>query len=75
MNVHLEGRARDFVWRDQDLVVEVDGHAYHSSKLALRRDKQRDRELTAALWRPARFTYEEVAFEPAAAAAELRLLL
>lgn len=48
VNVHLEGRARDFVWRDQGLAIEVDGHAYHSSPAAMRRDRARDRELTAA---------------------------
>jgi hypothetical protein len=75
VNLRIEGRERDFVWREQRLVIEVDGYAYHSSRAAIRRDKARDRELTAALWRPARFTYEEVAFEPAATAAELRRLL
>lgn len=75
VNVKIEGRERDFVWRDRRLVIEVDGYAFHSSKQAIARDKKRDRELTAALWRPARFTYEEVAFEPAATAAELRDLL
>lgn len=75
MNPWIEGRERDFVWREQRLVLEVDGYAYHSSPAAIRRDKARDRELTAALWRPARFTYEEVAFEPAATAAEMRRLL
>jgi very-short-patch-repair endonuclease len=71
----IEGRERDFVWREQRLVIEVDGYAFHSSKRAIARDKKRDRELTAALWRPTRFTYEEVAFEPKETAAELRRLL
>ncbi len=75
VNQHIEGRERDFVWRDQRLVIEVDGYAFHSSKQAIARDKKRDRELTAALWRPARFTYEEVAFEPEETAAELKELL
>jgi very-short-patch-repair endonuclease len=75
VNVKIEGRERDFVWRNQRLVIEVDGYAFHSSKQAIARDKKRDRELTAALWRPARFTYEEVAFEPAATASDLRDLL
>ena len=34
----------------------------------------RDRRLLAAGWRPARFTYEEVAFDPTATAEELRSL-
>ena len=75
VNVEIEGRQRDVVWREQRLVIEVDGYAYHSSREAMRRDRRRDRELTAALWRPARFTYEEVAFEPPAVATDLRRLL
>ncbi len=75
VNATIEGRQRDFVWRDQRLVIEVDGYAWHSSRAAIRRDKARDRELTAALWRPARFTYEDVAFEPEETASELRELL
>jgi very-short-patch-repair endonuclease len=74
VNQMIEGRERDFVWRDRRLVIEVDGYAFHSSKQAIARDKKRDRELTAALWRPARFTYEEVAFEPDATTAELKRL-
>lgn len=75
VNVRIENRERDFVWRDRRLVVEVDGYANHSSRQAMRRDRARDRELTAALWRPARFTYEDVAFEPGATAKELTRLL
>ncbi len=75
VNQVIEGRERDFVWPQQRLVIEVDGYAFHSSKQAIARDKKRDRELTAALWRPARFTYEEVAFEPDVTAAELKELL
>ncbi len=38
VNVQIEGATRDFVWRDRQLVVEVDGYAYHSSRRAMRRD-------------------------------------
>lgn len=71
VNERVEGRERDFVWPARRLVVEVDGHAFHSSRAAIRRDKARDRELIAARWLPARFTYEDVAFEPAGVVAEL----
>ena len=72
VNERVEGRRRDFVWPARRLVVEVDGNAFHSSRAAIRRDKARDRELIAARWLPARFTYEDVAFEPDAVVAELR---
>ena len=71
----IEDARRDFVWRDRRLVVEVDGYAYHSSRRAMRRDHLRDRRLVTAGWRPARFTYEDVAFEAEATTEELRSLL
>jgi len=74
VNERILGRRRDFAWPERRLVVEVDGHAYHSSRAAIRRDKARDRELSAAGWRPVRFTSEEVALEPAYVVDELRAL-
>jgi Transcriptional regulator, AbiEi antitoxin/Protein of unknown function (DUF559) len=47
----------------------------NSSRQAKRRDNRRDRELTALGWRPVRFTYEEIAFEPGEVAQELVRLL
>jgi very-short-patch-repair endonuclease len=75
VNVEVLGRQRDFVWRRERLVVEVDGYAYHSSREGMRRDRRRDRELTARGWRPVRFTFEEVAFDPAQVSAEVASLL
>jgi very-short-patch-repair endonuclease len=74
-NHEIAGRSRDFAWPDQRLVVETDGYRYHSSREAKRRDNRRDRQLTALGWRPVRFTYEEIALEPAAVAAEAAALL
>lgn len=74
-NHEIAGRRRDFVWPDQRLVAETDGYRYHSSREAKRRDNRRDRQLTALGWRPVRFTYEEVAFEPTEVAEELAQLL
>jgi very-short-patch-repair endonuclease len=74
-NHEIAGRARDFVWIEQRLVVETDGYRYHSTRQARRRDNRRDRQLTALGWRPVRFTYEEIAFEPGEAAGELGELL
>jgi very-short-patch-repair endonuclease len=74
-NHEIAGRCRDFAWPDQRLVVETDGYRYHSSRQAKRRDNRRDRQLTAQGWRPVRFTYEEIAFEPTEVAKELAGLL
>ncbi len=75
LNHEIAGHARDFVWLDKRLVVETDGCRYHSSRQARRRDNRRDRELTARGWRPVRFTYEELAFEPDDVAREVAKLL
>ncbi len=75
VNLPIDGKQRDFVWPDRHLVVETDGYRYHSTKQQQRRDRRRDRRLTALGWRPVRFTYEEVALEPTQVAAELRQLL
>jgi very-short-patch-repair endonuclease len=74
-NHEIGGRTRDFAWPEQRFVVETDGYRYHSSPQARRRDNRRDRELTALGWRPVRFTYEEIAFEPREVAQELVRLL
>jgi very-short-patch-repair endonuclease len=74
-NHEIAGRRRDFVWPQQRLVVEADGYRFHSSRQAKRRDNRRDRQLTALGWRPVRFTYEEIVFEPAEVAAEVAALL
>ena len=74
-NHDIAGRRRDFAWPVERLVVETDGYRYHSSPTAKRRDHRRDRELTALGWRPVRFTYEEVAFEPSMVGEELAQLL
>jgi very-short-patch-repair endonuclease len=75
VNHVIAGNRRDFVWIQERLVVETDGYRWHSTKQAQQRDRRPDRELTALGWRPVRFTYEEVAFEPARVADELAALL
>jgi very-short-patch-repair endonuclease len=75
VNTRIAGAERDFAWPDRRLVVEVDGHAYHSSRAAKRRDHRRDRALTTLGWRPIRFSYEDIALEPSEVTDELRRLL
>jgi very-short-patch-repair endonuclease len=75
VNRVIEGRERDFVWRDALLVVEVDGHATHGTTHAFEDDRARDLALVRAGWRVVRFTYAQVARDAAAVAAALRDLL
>jgi len=47
-----------------ELIVEVDGFAYHSSRPAFERDRRRDARLQAAGFRVIRFTYLQIVNEP-----------
>ena len=47
-----------------ELIVEVDGFAYHSSRPAFERDRRRDARLKAAGFRVIRFTYLQIVNEP-----------
>jgi very-short-patch-repair endonuclease len=63
----------DFLWRDQNLVVEVDGFAFHSSRSSFERDRRRDAELTAQRIRVMRVTWRQIQDEREALAATLAL--
>ena len=49
----------DFLWREQRVVVEVDGFRYHRGRAAFRRDRRRDRLLELAGFGHARFADED----------------
>jgi very-short-patch-repair endonuclease len=74
-NVYVEDELVDAVWREQRLVVEVDGWNYHRTRRSFQNDRRRDRKLLRAHWRAARFTGDEVTYETGAVAAELSELL
>jgi hypothetical protein len=75
VNRYDNGRERDFTWRAQRLVVEVDGWTYHHTRAAFANDRRRDRAALADGYRVARFTATEILSAPAAVATELRTLL
>jgi very-short-patch-repair endonuclease len=63
VNVHVEGKERDFVWRAERLIVEVDGAQAHTTRRAFEEDRRRDVVLTLSGWRVLRFTYHQVTTE------------
>jgi predicted transcriptional regulator of viral defense system len=69
------GAEADFLWREQQLVVEVDGRDVHTTRRAFEHDRRRDQRLMLAGWRVVRFTWRQVLFEPAYVTATLRSLL
>jgi hypothetical protein len=55
----------DFCWREQRLVVELDGFAFHADRVAFRRDRELANALERLGWRLLRFTWEDVLGRPA----------
>lgn len=70
-NVLVCGHEVDALWREQALVVEVDGYAFHSSRVAFERDRRRDADLHAAGLRVFRVTWRQISEEPYALVARL----
>jgi very-short-patch-repair endonuclease len=60
VNTRLGGYEVDFLWRAQRRVIEVDGHAYHSTRQATNRDRRKDDDLEAAGYRVTRFTADQI---------------
>ena len=63
VNAIVEGDEADFLWRDQRLIVEADGHATHGTRTAFERDRARDARLTLLGYRVVRFTYRQLVYE------------
>ncbi len=70
-NVRLGPFEVDFLWRDQRLVVEVDGYAYHSDPRAFERDRRRDADLAALGYTVIRVTWRQLVEEPEAVVSRL----
>jgi very-short-patch-repair endonuclease len=74
-NAIVEGFEVDCVWREQRVVVELDSRAFHLTRAAFEADRERDRVLQAAGWRPVRITSAQLDLAPRPLAADLRRLL
>ena len=70
-----DGAEADFVYRDERLIVEVDGRGSHATKRAFQTDRRRDQRLMLLGWRVVRFTWQQVTLEPTYVARTLRGLL
>jgi very-short-patch-repair endonuclease len=66
VNVQLDGLEVDFLWREEGLVVEVDGFPYHSSRADFENDRRRDAELLARGLRVLRASAARIVHEPEA---------
>jgi hypothetical protein len=75
LNACIAGIEVDAVWHEERLIVELDGHNYHRTRLAFERDRQRDATLQIAGYRVVRFTYRRLVNEPGAVIETIRSLL
>jgi len=65
----------DCLWREQRVIVELDGYETHCTRAAYESDRARDRMLTAAGWHVMRITWRQLRDEPEAVVRDLRTLL
>jgi very-short-patch-repair endonuclease len=71
VTARLHGFMVDFLWREQGLVLEVDGFTYHSTLSAFERDRRKDATLVAAGFTVIRITRRQLQLEPYAVIARL----
>lgn len=65
----------DFWWPDHRVVLETDGHRFHSTRRAIEHDRRKDADLVAAGQRVLRGSFNQVAREPDLVARMLRVAL
>ena len=70
-NARTHGYEVDFLWREQRLVLEVDGYAFHSSRRSFELDRRRDQVMAAAGFRVTRATWRQTEDEAIGVAARL----
>ena len=74
-NVLVEGERVDALWRDERVIVELDGFAFHKSRAQFEKDRRRDAKLQVAGYIVLRVTQHRLQNEPEAVLADLRALL
>ena len=75
VNVKVDRFEVDFLWRDQRLIVEVDGWDSHRTRSAFEEDRARDARLTVLGYEVLRFTWRQVTADVATVAETIRRVL
>lgn len=65
----------DLLWREQRLVVELDGAAWHGNRLTQEHDAQRQARLEAHGYRVLRITWQQIVEQPRQTLARIRAAL
>jgi len=63
-NHRMGSSSPDLVWREQRVLVEIDGFGFHGDRIAFERDRARDASRTAEGWRTLRFTWRQIRDRP-----------
>jgi very-short-patch-repair endonuclease len=66
VNARVGNYTADFVWREQKVIVELDGYDYHRGRAAFERDHERDAEHQRMGYLVIRVTARQLAREPEA---------
>jgi very-short-patch-repair endonuclease len=76
VRLHSGRRVRlDAAWPEQRVFAELDGAAWHAGWEARRREVRRQTEVVVLGWRPLRFTWHDVVYDPDETAATVRRAL
>ena len=75
VNARVDRFVVDFFWRDERLIVEVDGWESHGTRSAFEDDRARDARLRLLGFDVLRFTWRQVADDGAYVAKAIRTLL
>jgi very-short-patch-repair endonuclease len=76
-DIAVNGRffSADGLWREERLIVELDGRAVHGTRRAFESDRERDRILMSEGWRVIRITWRQLRDQQSAIATHLRKAL
>lgn len=75
VNARVDRYEVDFLWREQSLIVEVDGWTSHGTRSAFEEDRARDTRLSVLGHRVVRFTWRNIDEDPRQVARTIRGLL
>jgi very-short-patch-repair endonuclease len=75
VNVKIDRYEVDFLWREQRLIVEVDGWEAHQTRSAFEGDRARDARLAVLGYEVVRFTWRQVTGQRRQVADTIRALL
>jgi very-short-patch-repair endonuclease len=70
-NVKLGRWEVDFLWRDRNLVVEIDSYLYHRGSVSFQEDRARDLDLRQRGFTVLRFSERQLEEEPSRVAADV----